>query len=161
PIGSAAEAGAAVAPTPQAAALARSNLHTRMFVSPYSTPFMSGPPQTATPPLFGSPLTAETPERAQVCEESLSALRLIHVHIKYDRDQEYKALHGAHPGAGEAGGDKARFNHPDDEASEDSADNRRLAAEDRGSPDQHRGDRGQQISLSLIAEEILVLERQH
>ncbi len=38
---------------------------------------------------------------------------------------------------------------------------RRLAAEDRGAADQHGGDGGQQIALALVAEEVLVLERQH
>ncbi len=35
------------------------------------------------------------------------------------------------------------------------------AAEDRRAADQHRRDGGQQIALSLIAEKVLVLERQH
>ena len=40
------------------------------------------------------------------------------------------------------------------------ADDRRAAAEDRGAADQHRGDGDQQVALALIAEIVLVLERE-
>ena len=66
-----------------------------------------------------------------------------------------------HPGAGQAGGDEPGFDHADDEAAEHGADDRRLAAENRRAADQHRRDRGQQIALPLVAEEVLVLQRQH
>src|SRR5574337_550672 len=65
------------------------------------------------------------------------------------------------PGAGEAGCDEAGLDHADDETAEHGADEGRLTAEDRGAANEHGGDCGQQIALALVAEEILVLERQH
>ena len=103
-------------------------------------------------------ISEATADRAK---NARAALRFVGVEVEDDRDQEDQALHRAHPGAGQAGGDQARLDHADDEAAEHRADDRRPAAEDRGAADQHRGDRGQQVALALIAEEVLVLERQH
>ena len=81
--------------------------------------------------------------------------------VEDDGDEEDQALHGAHPGAGEARGDEAGLDHAHDEGAEDGADDDRPAAEDRGAADQHGGDGGEQVALALIAEIVLVLERQH
>ncbi len=112
-------------------------------------------------PLFSRAGAAEILGKTDARKERPTALRLIDIEVEDDRDHEDEALNGAHPGAGQAGGDQARLNHADYECAEDGADDRGTAAEDRCAADQHRGDGGQQIALALIAEEILVLERQH
>ena len=88
-------------------------------------------------------------------------MRLVDGRVEDDGDEEDQALHGAHPGAGEARGDEAGLDHAHDEGAEDGADDGRPAAEDRGAADQHGGDGGEQVALALIAEVVLVLERQH
>ena len=74
--------------------------------------------------------------------------------------RKIKSLHRSHPGAGEAGSDQACLDHSNDEAAKYRADDRRLAAEDRRAADQHGSDGGQQVALALVAEEVLVLQRQ-
>src|SRR4051794_3548169 len=80
--------------------------------------------------------------------------------MKDDGTEEYDALAGADPPALDARGDEAGLDHHDDEGSGDRTDDRALAAEDRGAADEHRGEGGEQVALTLGVEEVLVLERQ-
>src|SRR3984885_15595640 len=88
-------------------------------------------------------------------------MRFVSIHVEDDRNQEDKPLHRSHPCASETRGDEARFDHPNDETAEPRTQYGRAAAKDRRAADEHRGDGRQQIALALIAEVVLVLERQH
>ena len=124
-------------------------------------PFNSGPPRATARTYSAARALPNLPERPQPGEKRLSALRFVHVHVEDDSDQKDQPLHGPHPGAGEARGDEAGLDHADDEAAEQSAEDGRASPENRCAADQHRGDGGQEIALALVAEKVLVLEREH
>jgi hypothetical protein len=88
--------------------------------------------------------------------KAAQARGVFHREVKHHGGEEHQADHGADPEALHAGRDQAGFDHADDVGAEIAADDRRLAAEDRGAADEDCGHDGHEEAGSLSVEKILV-----
>src|SRR5687768_12374356 len=98
--------------------------------------------------------------RQEPRHDGAPAMRLLDDEIEYDRRQEHQPLHRAYPGALESRGDEPRLDHHHDQASEHRPDDRRPSSEDRRAADEDGRYGEEQITLSLVAEIVSVLERE-